>query len=103
MNWFSSSFHAEDPISIGFPQWANNSCPPIFPDGTSIGGDPNAGKKGCTIGKYPVYALKATKASHIQEVVKFAKKKNIRLNIKSTGHSFPGRSTAFGSISYDIT
>jgi hypothetical protein len=32
--------------------------------------------------------------------VKFASAKNIRLNAKSTGHSFSGRSTAFGSLSY---
>src|SRR5690242_2354599 len=38
-SWFSSSFHAADPISIDWPWWANNSCPPVFPNGTSVTGD----------------------------------------------------------------
>ncbi|KAH8646888.1 hypothetical protein BX600DRAFT_518908 [Xylariales sp. PMI_506] len=98
-SWFESTFHASDPISVGWPWWANNSCPPIFPNGTSVNGDPDAGKKGCTIGGYPVYALNATDPTQIQAVVQFANENNIRLNVKSTGHSFQGRSTAFGSIS----
>ncbi|KAH8895797.1 FAD-binding domain-containing protein [Thozetella sp. PMI_491] len=98
-SWFSSTFHASNPISIGWPWWANNTCPPIFPNGTSVTGDPDAGKKGCSLGGYPAYALNATDPSHIQAVVKFANEWNIRLNIKSTGHSFQGRSTAFGSLS----
>ncbi|KAH7380170.1 hypothetical protein BKA66DRAFT_512927 [Pyrenochaeta sp. MPI-SDFR-AT-0127] len=98
-NWFSSTFHASDPISIGWPWWANNSCPPIFPNGTSITGDVNAGNKGCSIGSFPVYSVNATTEAHVVAAVKFAKEKNIRLNVKSTGHSFQGRSTAFGSLS----
>lgn len=98
-NWTESTFHALDPISIGWPQWAGNPCPPIFPNGTSVGGDVNAGKKGCNLGGYPDYALNATNATHIQSVVRFAAEHRIRVNVKSTGNSFQGRSTAFGSIS----
>ncbi|KAH8880480.1 FAD-binding domain-containing protein [Thozetella sp. PMI_491] len=98
-SWHNSTFHAADPVSIGFPWWANNTCPPLFPNGTSVNGDPDAGTKGCKIGGYPVYSLNATNISHIQAVVRFANEKNIRLNIKSTGHSFQGRSTAYGSLS----
>ncbi|EON65973.1 hypothetical protein W97_05215 [Coniosporium apollinis CBS 100218] len=97
--WTNSSFHAEDPISIDYPIWANNSCPPIFPNGTSVTGDPNAGNRGCSLGRYPVYVVNATEASHVQAALKFAKERNIRLNVKNTGHNFPGRSTAFGSLS----
>lgn len=98
-SWFSSAFHASDPVSIGWPWWANNSCPPIYPNGTSATGDPDAGEKGCSLGSYPAYAVNATSAEDVVEAVKFAKKWGIRLNIKSTGHSFQGRSTAFGSLS----
>lgn len=98
-HWLNSTFHAQNPISVGFPQWAENPCPPIHPNGTSVTGDPNAGKAGCTLGAYPVYALNATDPEHVQKVVSFAARRNIRLNVKSTGHSFTGRSTAFGSIS----
>jgi hypothetical protein len=54
MQWFSSTFHAADPISIDSPFWTGNSCPPIYENGTSIYGDPTAGAKGCKIGKHPV-------------------------------------------------
>ncbi|KAJ4350426.1 uncharacterized protein N0V89_009047 [Didymosphaeria variabile] len=89
--WFNSTWHAENPISIDYPIWTNNSCNPIFPNGTSITGDVNAGKKGCTIGRYPVYAVKATCAEHVAEALRWAGKKNIRAVVKSTGHSYPGR------------
>jgi hypothetical protein len=98
-SWFSSSFHAADPISIGWPWWANNSCPPIFPNGTSVTGDEQAGDKGCSIGSYPAYAVNATEVEHVKATVDFARNNNLRLNIKSTGHSFQGRSTGYGSIS----
>ncbi|KAH7088379.1 hypothetical protein FB567DRAFT_620770 [Paraphoma chrysanthemicola] len=98
-SWFSSTFHASDPISIGWPWWANNSCPPIYPNGTSVTGDVTAGSKGCTIGGFPAYSVNATEEIHVVAAVKFAKEYNVRLNVKSTGHSFQGRSTAFGSLS----
>lgn len=98
-NWTNSTFHALDPISVGWAQWAGNPCPPIFPNGTSVDGDDTAGQKGCKLGSYPAYALNATEAAHVQSVVRFVAQHKIRLNVKSTGHSFQGRSTAFGSIS----
>ncbi|KEZ41909.1 hypothetical protein SAPIO_CDS6605 [Scedosporium apiospermum] len=97
--WHLSTFHSEDPISISYPQWADNPCPPIFPNGTSIGGDPDAGTKGCKLGKYPTYVVNATGAEDIATAVKWAAKRNIRLNIKNTGHNHLGRSTAYGSLS----
>lgn len=62
-------------------------------------GDPNAGKRGCTVGYYPVYAVNATSAEVIATTVKFVAEKKIRLVVKNTGHSFTGRSTGFGSLS----
>ncbi|KAF2644920.1 FAD-binding domain-containing protein [Massarina eburnea CBS 473.64] len=98
-NWFVSDFHASDPISIGWPWWANNPCPPIYPNGTSVTGDTRAGEKGCGVGRYPVYAVNATEEVHVIAAVRFAAERGIRLNVKNTGHSFLGRSTAFGSLS----
>ncbi|KAF2795411.1 FAD binding domain-containing protein [Melanomma pulvis-pyrius CBS 109.77] len=97
--WFNSTWHAEDPISIDYPIWANNSCNPIYPNGTSVTGEVDAGAKGCSIGNYPIYVVNATNAKHVSEAFKWAAKKNIRVVIKSTGHSFPGRSTGYGSLS----
>ncbi|KAI1261853.1 FAD binding domain protein [Xylariaceae sp. FL1019] len=98
-NWFSSDFHASDPGSIAFPAWAGNPCPPIYRNGTSVNGDASAGSKGCSQGAYPLYVLNASSIEHVQAVVRFAKDKNLRLNIKSTGHSLEGRSTTRESIS----
>ena len=102
-NWFNAAFHAEYSVSIGFPYWADNPCPPIFPNGTSVTGDVNAGKKGCSIGRHPAYVVNATGHEEVQTAFKFAAKKGIRVNIKSTGLSLQGRSTAFGSLSYVIS
>ncbi|KAF2454169.1 FAD binding domain protein [Lineolata rhizophorae] len=96
--WFDPTFHAENPLDINHPQWAGNPCPPVWPNGTSVNGDPTAGADGCSRGRYPEYVVNATKPIHVQEAVRFAKQWNLRLNIKSTGHSFQGRSTAPGSF-----
>lgn len=98
-SWFNSSFHAADPISIDWPWWANNSCPPIYANGSSVTGDTTARSKGCSIGGYPEYVVNATSEEHVVAAVDFAREKRLRLNIKSTGHNFQGRSTAFGSLS----
>ncbi|KAI0382709.1 hypothetical protein F5Y04DRAFT_252178 [Hypomontagnella monticulosa] len=97
--WTSSSFHSADPISINGPVWANDSCNPIYPNGTSVTGDVNAGARGCSIGMYPPYVINVTEASDVLAGFKFAKRWNIRLNIKNTGHG-AGRNNAFGSLSF---
>ncbi|PSN66740.1 FAD-binding domain-containing protein [Corynespora cassiicola Philippines] len=98
-SWFSSSFHAADPTSIGWPWWAHNSCPPIWPNGTSILGDPEAGAKGCGVGAYPALAVNATTEGEVVAAVRGAREWGVRVNVKSTGHSFQGRSTGFGTFS----
>ena len=89
--WSDSTFHAEDPISIDYPIWVNNSCNPIYPNGTAVTGEPGAGAKGCTIGNYPWYAVAATTPAQISAAFKWAAQKNIRVVIKNTGHNYPGR------------
>ncbi len=89
--WTVDGFYPSDPITINGQQWAGDSCNPIYPNGTSITGGVNAGKKGCSIGMYPLYVVNATEASHVQAAVKFAKTNNLRLTIKNTGHSGSGK------------
>ncbi|KAI1128829.1 hypothetical protein F5Y10DRAFT_277156 [Nemania abortiva] len=96
-NWNDPPFHSKDPVSNFLPSWANNSCNPIYEDGTSTAGDTLAGSRGCTLGKYPPYSVNATTAEHIQAAVRFAKERNLRLNVKNTGHN--PKSLAFGSLS----
>ncbi|PYI03591.1 FAD/FMN-containing dehydrogenase [Aspergillus sclerotiicarbonarius CBS 121057] len=97
-NWTRSAFHAADPVSVDDPAWSNNSCNPIYPNGTSITGNVHAGQQGCSIGNYPVYVINATEVEHIQAGLRFAKEWNLRLNIKNTGHG-ADRSINHGSLS----
>jgi hypothetical protein len=97
-NWTKSTFHAADPVSVDDPVWSNNSCNPIYLNGTSIAGNVHAGLQGCTIGNYPAYVINATEAEHIQAGILFAKQWNLRLNIKNTGHG-SDRSINHGSLS----
>ncbi|KAL1801246.1 hypothetical protein ACET3X_001588 [Alternaria dauci] len=97
--WYNSSYHATNPVSIDYPIWANNSCNPIFPNGTSVTGNPYAGENGCSIGNYPAYVVNATSADQVSKALVWAGARNIRLVIKATGHSYQGRSTGYGSLS----
>ncbi|KAI1376433.1 FAD-binding domain-containing protein [Hypoxylon crocopeplum] len=86
-NWTVPQFHSNDPASIHSPPAANSSCNPIYPNGTSTAGDPLAGSRGCSMGRYPPYV----------QTVKFAAQWNLRLNVKNTGHG--EKSVAFGGLS----
>lgn len=39
------------------------------------------------MGNYPPYVVNATENGHVQAAVSFAKRWNLRLNVKNTGHS----------------
>ncbi|KAH8742475.1 hypothetical protein F5883DRAFT_596362 [Diaporthe sp. PMI_573] len=94
-NWTTWIFHSTNPASSP----SAKGCDPIYPNGTSINGDAHAGDKGCHLGPLPVYVVKATRASDIQQALTFAKKNNIRVIVKNTGHSGVPRSTGYGSMS----
>ncbi|KAL2370323.1 hypothetical protein BDBG_05121 [Blastomyces gilchristii SLH14081] len=89
--WHASSFHLQDPRSIDYPTWAGDSCLSNFENGTSVNGDPRTREKGCSIGGYPVYVVNATGREEVVAAVKWAGERNVRVNIKATGHSFMGR------------
>ncbi|KAK4244849.1 hypothetical protein C7999DRAFT_34832, partial [Corynascus novoguineensis] len=84
--WSDYTFHQADPVSVDWNNWANDTCLPIE-------GAPCSGQG------YPVFLINATEARHVQSGVQFAKKHNIRLVIKSTGHDYMGRSNAPNSLS----
>ncbi|KAJ5593364.1 hypothetical protein N7537_010268 [Penicillium hordei] len=96
-NWTTWPFHSANPTSVGDPS-LDSACAPIFPNGTSVSGNSKAGKQGCSLGNYPPYVVNATGAEDVQAAVAFAKKWNLRLNIKNTGHSGE-RSINPGSLS----
>jgi hypothetical protein len=74
-----SQWHAKNPVSNMWQNWNNYSCMP----------SPNGGS--CSTSGYPVYVVEAREASDVKAAVDFARTRNIRLNIKSTGHDFLGR------------
>lgn len=83
-NWQYSTFHANQPESIGYPYWANNSCVPP----TDYAYDKN---QLCRLGGLPEYVLNATSATQIATAAKWASSRNIRIVIKGTGHDLNGR------------
>jgi hypothetical protein len=73
-----STWHINHPTSNMWQNFNNYSCMP--------------GKAGtCTNSGYPIYVVKAREPADVKAAVDFARKKNVRLNIKSTGHDFLGR------------
>ncbi|PLB51463.1 FAD-binding domain-containing protein [Aspergillus steynii IBT 23096] len=85
-NWTASAFHAADPASVDDPATANNSCNPLYSNGTSITGNKHALREGCSLGNYFPYVVNVTELSHVQTALKFAADRNLRVNIKNTGH-----------------
>ena len=78
VNYRQSLFHTEDPVSVQQPNWEHDAClPNIF--------------HSCDTEQYPLYVINATEAHDVQVGVRFAKKHNIRLNVKGTGHDYLGR------------
>jgi hypothetical protein len=74
-----SQWHAKNPVSNMWQNWNNYSCMPSANGGS------------CSTSGYPVYVVEAKEASDVKAAVEFARLRNIRLNIKSTGHDFLGR------------
>lgn len=87
-NWTSSDLHTADPTSIMFPMFQGETCMPQ-----------NGNSSTCTLGGFPVYAVKATNVAHIQLAINFARNLNLRLVVKNTGHDFLGKSTGYGALS----
>ncbi|KAM7209625.1 FAD-binding domain containing protein [Naviculisporaceae sp. PSN 640] len=86
LGWSTYEFHGEDPVSVDWNQWNNDTCLPVP-------GLP------CSPKGYPAFVLNATTPEHVKAGVDFAREHNIRLIVKSSGHDFLGRSTAPNSLS----
>ncbi|KAM4060976.1 FAD binding domain-containing protein [Hirsutella rhossiliensis] len=85
-NWSSYQWHTENPVSVMRDQFTKYSCLP----------DP---KVPCSGQGYPPYVVDAFTAEHVKIGVDFARKHNIRLVVRGTGHDFIGRSIAPGALS----
>lgn len=111
--WFTEPLHANDPVSSMWNNWNNDTCLP----------DPALT---CSSAGYPVYVVNASTAQHVKAGVDFgqlrsachiltpgtasastsanssratARRHNIRLIVKNSGHDYLGRSSAPNSLS----
>ncbi|KAI5858767.1 FAD binding domain-containing protein [Tricharina praecox] len=87
--FYDTDVHLASPVSIYWDFWTNRTCVPTD--------DPTSGE--CTRGAFPNYVIKAQSVKDVQAGVNFAKKNNVRLVIKNTGHDFMGKSIGTGSLS----
>ncbi|OAQ66836.2 FAD binding domain-containing protein [Pochonia chlamydosporia 170] len=84
--WNTTDYHCSNPVSVLFDQFTNFTCLP----------DP---RYACTPDGYPAYVINATATRHIKIGIDFARRNNVRLVVKATGHDYLGRSIAPGSLS----
>jgi hypothetical protein len=78
--WKNSEWHANNPTSVMWQNYNNYSCPP-------------EANLPCSNAGYPVYVVAAKNVDDVKAAVDFARTRNVRLNIKSTGHDFLGLAT----------
>lgn len=76
--WVNSTFHADNPISVDYNNWNNDTCLP----------DPSAP---CSSIGYPIYVVNATGAQDVKVGIGFARTHNVRLIVKGSGHDYLGR------------
>ncbi|TFK27133.1 FAD binding domain-containing protein [Coprinopsis marcescibilis] len=85
--WTDQNWQSDRQVSAHWILWTNTTCLPTEnPDDS------------CTLGNLPEYVIMAKRAEHIKAGVDFARRNNLRLIIRNTGHDFLGRSTGFGSL-----
>ncbi|KAF4209842.1 hypothetical protein CNMCM8927_005045 [Aspergillus lentulus] len=89
--WSNSVWRAAQPGAL---QWENWGAWPEHNESCYIETAPYM----CTQGRISLYSAVVQNARHIQEAVRFAKRHNIRLAVKNSGHDFLGRSAAPNSL-----
>ncbi|KAF2431185.1 FAD-binding domain-containing protein [Tothia fuscella] len=82
----TGSTHANHPTSSMWQNYNNYSCMP----------EANAP---CSNDGFPLYVVTAQNAEDVKAAIDFARTNKVRLNIKSTGHDFLGRSVQPNSLS----
>ena len=78
----NSTFIGNSPAAMGFP--IKDQCPPVNYATGEVAGN-------CSIGNLPRYTVDATNALDVAAAVNFARRSNIRLVIRNTGHDILGR------------
>ncbi|KAI8960805.1 FAD binding domain protein [Daldinia sp. FL1419] len=86
-NWGLPKLHYESAHSPMAHVFTNMSCDPFTTRDAQ-----------CTVGNYIAYAVNAPGVLEYRETLNFAKKRNIRLVIRNTGHDYMGKSTGAGAL-----
>ncbi|KAK1964568.1 FAD-binding domain-containing protein [Colletotrichum sublineola] len=86
--WNTANTMTSLPAEIMSPWFQNQSCVPFTNQSTS-----------CGLGNYASYSINISSVQDIMAGLAFAKKKNVRLVIKNSGHDFFGKSTGKGALS----
>ncbi|PVI01493.1 hypothetical protein DM02DRAFT_525011 [Periconia macrospinosa] len=81
-SWSDSSFIADDPVSVAYPNWQDDAC---IPPSLAIG------KGNCSISLFPKYVVNATTSLHVAATLKYAVEKEIRVVVKGGAHDLLGR------------
>lgn len=76
--WSTYAFHASNPVSSAWNNDNNDTCV-------------QDAQFSCTSAGYPLYVVNATTVAQVKIGVDFAKRHNIRLIVKATGHDYLGR------------
>jgi hypothetical protein len=77
-NYFNSTFHTDDPISVMSSWTEGSTCDLPF----SFFGNVTANNGNCTMDGYPSYVVKAETVRQVQMAVNFARNRGLRLVIK---------------------
>ncbi|EGP89034.1 unnamed protein product [Zymoseptoria tritici ST99CH_1A5] len=84
-NYTNNDFLQQFPI--GYSASNEDACPVV-----------NVSTSHCDIGSAPFYTVNATDGSHVSAGIDFARKYNLRLVVRNTGHDLLDRSVGFGSL-----
>ncbi|KAI5865325.1 putative FAD-dependent isoamyl alcohol oxidase [Durotheca rogersii] len=85
--WEMGQTHVTKASEILNPYYQNASCDPFTPR-----------EQPCELGNYAVYSINVTGVDDVRAGLEFARKNNVRLTIKNTGHDYHGRSSGQGSL-----
>ncbi|KAI0477619.1 putative FAD-dependent isoamyl alcohol oxidase [Xylariaceae sp. FL0804] len=86
--WTDAQTYVEKPAEFMNPYYQNQSCDPFTPINRT-----------CQLGNYAAYSINVTAVEHVVAGLEFARRHNIRLVVKTTGHDFMGKSTGKGALS----
>ncbi|KAI1163546.1 FAD-binding domain-containing protein [Nemania serpens] len=87
-HWGVAELQTSQPAEFLAPWFQNQSCTPFETEGSP-----------CSLGNYASYSINVTSSKDIVAGLAFAKKKNVRLVVKNTGHDLQGKSTGKGALS----